>query len=116
MQIDIQTHGFSLTDGLRDHTERRLQFALARAADRVRRITVCFFDINGPRGGIDKRCRIRVMLNGLGEVVIEDTETNLYLAIDRAADRIGRTVMRRLARRSVHPGENPAEPAPPAAR
>ena len=116
MQIDIQTHGFSLTGALREYTERRLRFALARATNRVRRIAVRFIDTNGPRGGVDKRCRIRVTLNGHGEVVIEDTETNLYLAIDRAADRIGRTVMRRLARRSVHPGENPAEPAPPAAR
>ena len=116
MQIDIQTHGFSLTDGLRDHTERRLRFALARVAGRVRRITVRFFDINGPRGGIDKRCRIQVMLNGFGGVVIEDTETNLYLAIDRAADRIGRNVMRRLARHNARPDENAAELAPPASR
>ena len=109
MQIDIQTHGFSLTGPLRDYTERRLRFALARAADRVRRITVRFFDINGPRGGIDKRCRIQVMLNGLGGVVIEDTETNLYLAIDRATDRIGRNVMRRLAHHAARPDEKPID-------
>ena len=31
-------------------------------------------------------------------VVIEDTEADLYVAIDRAADRAGRTLERRLAR------------------
>ena len=98
MQIEIQSYDFSLTDALRDHTERRLRFALARVSDRVGRITVRLFDINGPRGGNDKRCRIQVMLNGLAAVVIEDTEPNLYLAIDRATDRAGRNVMRRLAR------------------
>ena len=61
-----------------------------------------------PRG-IDKRCRIQVTLNGLGAVVIEDTEANLYLAIDRAADRIGRNVMRRLAHYDVRPDEKPID-------
>ena len=116
MQIDIQTHGFSLTGPLRDYTERRLRFALARAAERVRRIKVRFSDINGPRGGIDKCCRIQATLNGLGAVAIEDTEANLYLAIDRAADRTGRTVMRRLARHNPRSGEEPADYATLAAR
>jgi ribosome-associated translation inhibitor RaiA len=31
--------------------------------------------------------------------VIEDTEADLYMAIDRAAERAGRTLQRRLARR-----------------
>ena len=97
MQIDIHAQGFSLTGALRDHTERRLRFALARVSDRVGRITVRLIDINGPRGGNDKRCRIQVMLNGLAAVVIEDTEPNLYLAIDRATDRTGRNILRRLA-------------------
>ena len=107
MQIEIHAHGFSLTGALRDYTERRLRFALARVADRVGRITVRFFDINGPRGGIDKCCRIQVMLDGLGGVVIEDTEANLHLAIDRAADRTGRDVMRRLARHNARPTKIP---------
>lgn len=84
MQIDIQSQGFALTHARREYTERRLQFALARVGDGVRRVTVRLFDVNGPRGGIDKRCRIQVMLDGLADVVVEDTEADLYVAIDRA--------------------------------
>ena len=51
MQIEIQSYDFSLTNALRDYTERRLRFTLARGANRIRRITVQLFDINGPRGG-----------------------------------------------------------------
>ena len=107
MQIDIQSRGFALTHALREYTERRLRFALVHAGDHARRVTVRLLDVNGPRGGIDKRCRIQVMLNGLAAVVIEDTEANLYLAIDRAADRIGRNVMRRLAHHNARPTKNP---------
>ena len=116
MQIDIQSQGFALTHALRDYAERRLKFAVARAGDRIRRVRVRLSDVNGPRGGIDKRCCIQVMLNGLAGVVIEDTEANLYLAIDRAADRVGRTVMRRMAWHSVRTDENPVDIATLSAR
>ena len=98
MQIRIRTQGFSLSDALRGYTERRLRFALACAAERIRRVEVGLYDINGPRGGIDKRCRIRAALAGLDAIVAEDTQADLYLAIDRASARLGRTVVRRLTR------------------
>jgi len=59
-------------------------------------------DINGPRGGNDKRCRIKVPLAGRQDVVIEDTEADLYVAIDRAADRTERALARRLERLREH--------------
>ena len=86
MQIDIQSRGFALTHALREYTGRRLRFALVLAGGRVRRVAVRLFDVNGPRGGIDKRCHIRGALNGLAAVVTEDAEADLYLAINRAAD------------------------------
>lgn len=98
MQIDIQARNFPLTAALRGHVERRLGFALSARDHQIRRVTVRLSDINGPRGGADKCCHIEVGLPRLPSVVIEDTEADLYIAIDRAADRAGRTVARRLAR------------------
>ncbi|MCU0842531.1 MAG: HPF/RaiA family ribosome-associated protein [Thiobacillaceae bacterium] len=98
MHTDIQTQGFDLTDGLRDYTERRLAYALGRSAHHVNRVAVLLADINGPRGGVDKRCRIRVRLAPSLEVVVEDTQADLYAAIDRAAERTGRTVARSVGR------------------
>jgi len=98
MLIDIQARNFPLTDALRGHTKRRLGFALSVRDDHIQRVIVRLSDINGPRGGADKCCHIQVVLTQLADVVIEDTEVDLYAAIDRAADRAGRTVGRRLAR------------------
>ena len=102
MRIDIQARGFDLTQGLRDHTARRLQFALGWSRHDVRTVTVRLFDINGPRGGEDKRCLIQVAFPGTPNVVIEDTDADLYVAIDRAADRAARAVTRRLERLREH--------------
>ena len=98
MQIDIQARDFPLTDALRNHAERRMRFALTRSDEHIQRVVMRLSDINGPRGGSDKRCHLQVVLAGLPDVVIEDTEDNLYVAIDRATDRAGRTVRRRLER------------------
>jgi ribosomal subunit interface protein len=100
--MNIQASGFDLTEGLREHIERRLQFALSWASQDVRTITVRLFDINGPRGGEDKRCRIQVAFRATQDVVIEDTEADLYAAIDRAADRAERAVGHRLERMREH--------------
>ena len=98
MQIDIQARNFSLTNALRGHIERRLGFALSTRDEYIQRVVVRLSDINGPRGGKDKCCHIQVVLPQLTDVVIEDTEVDMYAAIDRATDRAGRTVGRRLAR------------------
>jgi len=98
MQIDIQARDFSLTDALRSHAERRLRFALTRCDDHIQRIVMRLSDINGPRGGADKRCHLQLILIGLPDVVVEDIEADLYVAIDCAADRAGRTLVRKIGR------------------
>ena len=105
MLISIQSRGFSLTEALENHVHKRLGFTLARGGDRVRRVDVRLSDLNGPRGGIDKRCLIEVQLDGLASVVVEDIQSDLYSAVDRAAGRAGRTVMRRLALDSPRRGQ-----------
>jgi len=116
MQIDIQARNFTLTDALRNHAVRRLRFALTCCDQYIQRVIMRLSDINGPRGGEDKRCHVQVVLDGLGDVVIEDTEADLYVAIDRASDRAGRTLVRRVDRqktlsRRSHPIETGAQAA-----
>ncbi len=105
MQFDIQTRGFSITESLRSYTERRMSFALHRNDNHILRACVRLADINGPRGGVDKRCQIELKLAGHNSIVIEDTEADLYVAIDRACERCMRTLARRLERSRQHSHE-----------
>ncbi len=98
MHVDINTQGFSITSGLRDYVVKRLAYALSHGDDRITRLTVRLSDINGPRGGEDKRCLIEARLKQAPAIVIEDIQADLYLAIDRAAERAGRSLARRLGR------------------
>jgi len=98
MQIEIQARDFQLTHALRDHITRRLDFTLSTRYENIQTIKVRLSDINGPRGGNDKRCLIQMVMPQMSDVVIEDTEADMYVAIDRAADRANRTLGRKLTR------------------
>ena len=106
MQIDIQALNFPLTEGLRVRVESRLRFALTRFQDQMGAISVRLSDVNGPKGGADKRCLVRIKANGLPDIVVADTEVDLYVAVDRAVSRAGRTLERHRAR-TASPSNDP---------
>ncbi len=86
----------------RDDVERRFRFALGRFAPRIGRVTITLADVNGPRGGLDRRCRVVVGLAPGGRVVAEVTDRSYAAASCRAADRAGHAVGRELERRREH--------------
>jgi putative sigma-54 modulation protein len=98
MQFDIQSLDFPYTAALASHTRRRLGFGLTRHADRIARVVVRLGDENGPRGGLDKFCRLQVNLVDAPQVVIRDCGPDLYAVIDRASDRAARAVAKQLQR------------------
>lgn len=98
MNVDIRTRGFSLTPGLRAHVERRLEFALDRYEERIARVRVVVGDVNGPKGGEDKSCRVEVRLRGGGAVRASAVDGDAYAAIAAASHRVARSVTRALER------------------
>ena len=92
MRTMIHARKIPLPQTLRDHVERRLSFALGRFGNRIDRVTVWLEDLNGPRGGVDKRCRIEARVLRSGRLQVEVTDAEIEPAVDRAADRIARRV------------------------
>ncbi len=68
MQVLFKSRHPHATD-LRDLTERRVRFVLRRLGWLVPRAEVQMSDVNGPRGGIDKRCQVELRTDGAGSVV-----------------------------------------------
>lgn len=99
MEIATSTRAFPLTAALQETLQRRLNFALDRYRHVIRRVQVQLSDLNGPRGGNDKRCHLQLDLAGQPPLVIRDTDADLYRAIGRAARRAAHQLSRRLDRR-----------------
>ncbi|MCA9710272.1 MAG: ribosome-associated translation inhibitor RaiA [Myxococcales bacterium] len=102
MELEIRGRNLSLSEPLEHLVEHRLDAALGRFAEEIRRVDVKLADLHGPRGGVDKRCRVEVILEHGGSVRAESTEEHLRDAIDLAAHRVGRRLGRRLDRGASH--------------
>jgi putative sigma-54 modulation protein len=94
----LKAQGATYPATLPDHIERRLRFALARLGDRVERVIVLLQDNNGPKGGIDKECRILAKVQGCGAIMATVADSEWTAAVDRATTRIGHTLSRRIGR------------------
>jgi putative sigma-54 modulation protein len=99
MHLQIRSKNYRLRDHERQNVERRIQFALNRFDGRISSVTVGLADVNGPRGGADKQCRLVVRLPNCRKITIEETHRNVSAAVALAAGRAGRVVGRELKRR-----------------
>jgi hypothetical protein len=89
-----------LASELRDLAERRVRFVLRRLRALVPRAEIQMSDVNGPRGGIDKRCQVELRTDGAGSVVVASVAGDWRTALDRALARAARFLMRQVRRSS----------------
>ena len=99
MKLRIRSQGFPLSKALARRVQRRFERAVQHGRRVVAEVVIRLGDINGrARKGIDKRCGVEMRL-ATGEVImLRETDSNLYTAIDRAATRSKRTLLDRLRR------------------
>ena len=83
---------------MRDLSVERVRFALRRLAALVPHAKVQFSDVNGPRGGVDKRCQVALKTDGAGTVVIASLASDWRTALDRSLTRATRVLTRDLQR------------------
>ena len=78
----------------REVAVRRLRFVLRRLSWLVPRARVQLFDVNGPRGGVDKQCRVELKTASAGTVVVTAMARDWQHALDTALARSARTLVR----------------------
>jgi CBS domain-containing protein len=99
----IRVIGAQLGDEDRSYLRRKLGQKLGKAASSIERVSVRVTDENGPRGGVDQVCRVKVVLTGLPSVVVDHRAPTLLGAIDGALRATERAVMSAVRRRRLKP-------------
>jgi hypothetical protein len=109
----------NLTDReLRDRVVHQLTEAMGPIGEALDNVEVYVTDVNGPRGGADKRCRILARLASGSSVVVSRTHRDALAAVRSAASLCRRSVRSRLKRRwsgrgrlprrsNIVPGDDP---------
>ena len=87
----------------RAYIRRKLGRTLGKFSDSIERVSVRTEDVNGPRGGVDRVCRIKVVLSGMPSIVFESRDAALHAAVDGALTGVERSVRRAIQRRRMKP-------------
>lgn len=100
---NIRVFGVDLDPEERAAIRQGLGAKLGKYATDIERVSVRVLDANGPRGGIDKVCRIKVVLSALPSIVFESQASTLKDAVNGALAGTQRSVRRSLERRITKP-------------
>jgi putative sigma-54 modulation protein len=115
VQLKVKTRGVDLTADLLRIVRGSVSAAVGRFADRVSEVFVWIEDTNGPRGGLDTRCRMTLRLNQGGRLTASAVATNEFSAVGRAANRARVQFVRALKKRHSGRRERLRESSPLAA-
>ncbi len=100
---NIRAFGTELAPDERTEIRQQLGSRLGKFAHSIERVTVRVQDVNGPRGGVDKACRIKVVLSGMPSVVVEEHAATMKQAFRAALGDVERAVKRTLDRSRTKP-------------
>lgn len=94
MRIRFRSVNANLPEGFEMDTHRKFERALRRTTDSVLKVFIIVTDINGPKGGVDKLCRVNVVLTRSRHLTLEERDANAHVALARLAERTSRSVIR----------------------
>lgn len=97
MKIQVRARAMKLSKAQRAQVASRLTFALARFGESIDRVIVRLSDAAEPAGF--KRCRLDVTAR-TGSVIVEHSDTDVFLALEHAARRAARSVGRSIEKAS----------------
>lgn len=96
MKFSIASRKALMSRALAQHIAQKFRTALERFADRVRDIRIRIDDLNGSRGGADKRCRAVISLRSSGTLLVEAVSADAYAASAWTAEKCKFALARRV--------------------
>jgi len=93
MNVAVKIRSRQLTDAVRAYIDRRVYSSLARFAHRLHHVSVGISDIDTGTGAWHYSCRVEAELRPSGGSLVEEvSDGDLFRAIDRAMDQVGRAL------------------------
>jgi ribosomal subunit interface protein len=98
MNFAVIGRNMSLTEPLLAHVERRLRSALGRFGKKIRHAAVQLTGISGPHSGFYPQCKVTAFLSPRGKVIVKEIGADFHTVINRALDKLERSVRLKLKR------------------
>jgi putative sigma-54 modulation protein len=102
VEVSIVASGIRLSstemETVREHIRQRVEETFSRIRRRITRVSVQITDPNGPRGGYDKHCVLKVSLGGATAALAQGCDRNLFALVNRVSVCAARVTLKRLKR------------------
>ncbi|MBN7820060.1 hypothetical protein [Bowmanella yangjiangensis] len=98
MQLIINASNLNLNKRLRRTLSNRIAKGLSKLSGKIRRIQVSITDVNGPKGGNDKQCQLKVDMHGMPSILVVERRASITQAIAQAVLRTSMVLKRKLSR------------------
>ena len=102
MHIEINAaDGVERSAALDDHIRERLERVERHHGNRLTQIIVHLKDTNARKGGVDKLCGMEARPTGLDPISVHAVDTDIYLAVRDASEKLDRAIEHRLGRQAA---------------
>lgn len=98
MQMQLRVVGVEVSSSFRSEVLARVERQLQRFMHEIESVVIRIEDLNGPKGGVDKRCRVTLRGKGFTSLTLEDRSQSARAALDLALDRLVYTLRRTIDR------------------
>lgn len=103
MDVNVNWSALNCNEKLKGVVSRRLTFLVGRFRSTIMKVRVRFSDVNGPKGGIDKQCVVKVKLWTAGEITIRGKGNEYQSVFQTSFERLIRSVRRELLKQREKP-------------
>jgi putative sigma-54 modulation protein len=98
MQLNIITRKVTVSYLEKQDITQKLKSSLSHFESQVHSALLTVTDVNGPKGGKDMLCKIRLKIAGIPSILIQEKNESLWNAIDGAIRRTKQTLKRKIGR------------------
>jgi putative sigma-54 modulation protein len=110
MYLNINTQNITLSGELRNKIRAKFALLLQTDQHKIQSIQLTLTDINGPKGGQDKQCQIRLNLSGIPSILISQRQSSMSKAFSCAYSKLTNTLRRKLSKAKSFAPVNRSKP------
>lgn len=98
MLIKIHARRLKMSEGLKKHAESKARLAVGLFGEKIRRIDIFLSDVNGPKGGEDMVCKVKVAAAKKSIILVQEKSETLRDAINTCMHRLKRSAARKFSK------------------
>jgi ribosome-associated translation inhibitor RaiA len=98
MRIDIQTTEINLGQNFKQMLKVKIRRLFQHNSQHIRLINITFRDINGPKGGEDKLCKVNIFASRGQHILVSVKDNSAFKAATLAIKKANNTLHRQLGK------------------